>query len=224
MPPVNLSHLLQLKTLNIFRLNPIKYRKTINYGGQIMKVHFQNEIREFENTSRGIDELIENINSFIKESGLVFSHLNIDGVNIYADYEDYMLSELRSIDRVTLVLKTIEEVVVELQQSLSEYLERALPVMQGLSEQFYQGESADSWNSLADLMDGLQWIMGALYTLTQSVKGDVKEYYLNVIEKIESVLQELLEALEAKDAVSIADIIQYEIVDTLAELRHNVQH
>lgn len=189
-----------------------------------MKVYFQEETKRYENTSEAITELVKDINSFIEKTNMIFSHLDIDGVEVYEDHEQYLLNELSSVEEIKLILKTMEDVAAELQQSLTDYLDRALPVMENLSDQFYQGESEEAWNDFADLADGLQWIISAVQTLSQFVEDEVQTYYSSVSRKLESVLQELLEALEAKDTVTIADMIQYEIVETLAELKQNVHH
>lgn len=190
----------------------------------IMKVYFHEEIKQIENTNDAITELLEDINSYLEKTDLIFSHLNIDSIDVYEYHEQYLLDKLDSIEKIIVILKTTEEVAAELQQSLNEYLERALPVIENLSDQFYQGESEQVWIDFADLTDGLQWIISAVQTLSRFVGDEVKTYYSSVSEKIESVLQELLEALEVKDTVTIADMIQYEIVETLAELKQNVHH
>lgn len=189
-----------------------------------MKVYFHEEIKQIENTNDAITKLMEDINSYLEKTDLIFSHLNIDSIDVYEFHEQYLLDMLGSIEKIIVILKTPKEVAAELQQSLNEYLERALPVMENLSDQFYQGESEQVWIDFADLTDGLQWIINAVQTLSQFVGDEVKTYYSSVSEKIESVLQELLEALEVKDTVTIADMIQYEIVETLAELKQNVHH
>ncbi|KIL49919.1 hypothetical protein [Jeotgalibacillus soli] len=190
-----------------------------------MKIFFPSEIKEYENKTEAVNRMIEDINAGIASTDkLVFSHLNIDGIDVYENHYQYLLKELSEINEIKIIMKTKQEVTIELQQSLNEYLERALPVMSKLSDQFYQGESNKVWESFVEFTDGLQWINSAVETLSLHSKENAQSYYKNVSAKIESALIELVEALEIKDTITIADMIQYEIIETLTDLKQSVHH
>lgn len=189
-----------------------------------MKVHFPGEIKEYRNTSEDVYKAVEEINEQISRTEKVFSHLQVDGLNLYENHYQYLLDEVESIHDVYIVLLEREEMAAELQLSLNDYLTRAIPVMEQLFDSFYQGAKAEDWDRFSNLADGLQWILGALQTLTQYADEEAASYYADVHEKITSVLGELVDATEAQDAVTIADMIQYEIVETLAELKQKVHH
>jgi hypothetical protein len=191
----------------------------------MMKVYFSNNKKQYENTNESVTQIVEDINSYMDSTdNIVLSHLNVDGVDVYENHYQILLDKLNTIDEIKLVVKTKQEVVVELQESLNEYLDRALPVMEKLANQFYQGESAETWDTFVDLTDGLQWINSAVMTLTHYSAEETASYYKSISDKLESILKELAEVLEIKDTVTIGDMIQYEIMEILTELKQNVQH
>ncbi|WP_139325421.1 hypothetical protein [Domibacillus enclensis] len=167
---------------------------------------------------------MEKINEQISRTQKVFSHLRVDGLDLYENHYQYLLDEVESIHDVHIVLLEREEMAAELQLSLNDYLTRAIPVMEQLADSFYQGAKAEDWDSFSNLADGFQWILGALQTLTQYADEEAASYYVDIREKITSILEELMNATEAQDTVTIADMIQYEVVETLVELKQNVHH
>lgn len=190
-----------------------------------MKVLFPNDKKTYENTEEAIVSVVNDINEFISSTeNMVLSHLNIDGNNVYQNHYQYLLNSLPEIHEIKVVLKSQEEVVIELQNSLNEYLERALPVIEEVSNQFYQGESKEAWDYFVDLTSGLEWIHSAVVALSNYSNEETKQYYLSVSQKLKETIQELANALEAKDTVTIADIIQYEILEALNELKETVHH
>ena len=190
-----------------------------------MKVYFPNYNKQYENTNESITEIIDDINEFLSLSkGMILSHLLIDGRDVYDDHFQYLMDYVSEISEIEVVVKSQQEVIKELQSSLNEYLDRALPVMKELSDQFYQGESEEAWNNFAELTTGLQWINNALVTLKNFSNEETKDYYLGFINRLEEVLQELADVVKIKDTVTIADLIQYEIIEILTELKEEVHH
>lgn len=189
-----------------------------------MNVHVKGQVRKYENTASAVAELVTDINQTITETDLVFSHLQIDGVDVYENHYEYLLEKVGTLQDIHVILKTKSEVAAELQGSMNDYLKRALPIIEQLSEQFYQGATAEAWNEFTNLIDGLQWIMSALDMLRQHADEEAANYYKEVHSKLSSILEELMEATEAQDTVTIADMIQYEIAESLTELKQNVHH
>lgn len=189
-----------------------------------MRVHFPDQIKEYSNTNEDIHTAVEEINTVVSRTEKVFSHLQVDGVDIYENHYQYLLDEAESIGDIHIVIVDKTQMASELQQSLNEYLDRSIPVMGKLVDSFYRGASAEGWDGFSNLAEGLQWILGALQTLAQYSDEEAAAYYTEVQEKIASVLEELMDAIEAQDTVTIADTIQYEIVETLAELKQKVHH
>lgn len=190
----------------------------------LITLHLPGETRQFENTNEALIELVEEVNTYVKETDLIFSHLMINGTEVYEAHYQYLLDQLLTLEEVIVVLKQATEVVTELQQSLNDYLDRALPIINQLSDQFYQGESEEGWSDIADLAEGLEWILSAVQTLENYTENETKLYYNGIAGKLQLNLQELLEAIEARDTVTIADIIQYELVEALTELKQSIHH
>src|SRR5690606_8368957 len=107
--------------------------------------------------------------------------------------------------------KTKQEMAGDLQQSLNEYLEQAIPSIEQLARELYQGESEEVWSQFVYFTDGMNWIIDCLELLRHYSDPDTGKFYQESREKLALTSQELLGTVEVKDTVAIADMIQYEV-------------
>lgn len=95
---------------------------------------------------------------------------------------------------------TPEMLRLELVDSTQEYLERLATSIEGLAAQFYTGPDKSVWEMLSDFLEGLDYICQALKLLN----CDFDE------EQFNQMLLELMQAMESKDIVAVADLLSYE--------------
>lgn len=177
-----------------------------------MELHLSSEMLIYENSVKNIDILIQKINEDLEKNKLYFSHLIINGKEVYSDFEEQIMEQINTIEKIELVTKTIDEFINDLTVSLNEYSNRAIPSIKQLTEQFYQSPTEESWGMLQDLLEGLNWVYSTIKSMGNTELNEYKEKLLNVANHFEVELPNLLDAIESHDYILIGDIISYEIL------------
>lgn len=189
-----------------------------------MQVKLNAEVRSYPNEPAVIKELFARIDQVLKETGLLFTHMVINGVEIFGDYENFIKDNMDQIEEIEVVLRTPAQLQNEVFLSVHEYLERAVPGIRELVEEFYQGPKDESWTKLAQLLEGLQSINQITALVGQSAnKPENWPEYMEVYEKLETELSALNEAMEDSDLVLFADLLNYEILPLLEALDKEVK-
>lgn len=175
-----------------------------------LKLIFQQETIQIDNQASA-DEIVENINKIL-EKKFYFSYFIADGVEVFEDHEDFLKSQQGTIDRLEIIAKTEKEFTNDVLISLENYTEQAMPLLEGLSNAFYNNPESETWSQFAQLMESLQWINSVIELLRkQEEKVANWEQYEKTAGIIQQELGNLEDALENEDFVLIGDIIQYEI-------------
>lgn len=177
-----------------------------------MELHLSSEMLIYENSVKNIDILIQKINEDLEKNKLYFSHLIINGKEVYSDFEEQIMEQINTIEKIELVTKTTDEFINDLTVSLNEYSNRAIPSIKQLTEQFYQSPTEESWGMLQDLLEGLNWVYSTIKSMGNTKLNEYKENLLNIANHFEVELPNLLDAIESHDYILIGDIISYEIL------------
>lgn len=195
-----------------------------------MKIHILYKVLEYENNKDILDDIFNEINNIISNENLVFSHLIIDGIDIYEDHYDYFMDNIKFIEEVKVVAKTVKEILEEIILSTIDYIERAMPEIEILADEFYKEPSKESWHKLTELIGGIKWIIDsfAIIDNTLELKDIVDSYeewnlYAKYIYELGELMGEFEEILENNDLVSIADILSYEIVPLFKGMQEKLE-
>lgn len=95
----------------------------------------------------------------------------------------------------------------EIIDSYNQYIARFPTGCMGIVELFNQGQSLVALKNIADLSEGIEWLIQAKnYLLLNGVKVDWNEYELI------NFLEEINKGLELQDYVLVSDLMEYEIV------------
>jgi len=189
-----------------------------------MQVKLNGEVRTYPNEPAVIEELFAQIDQVLKETGLLFTHMVIDGVEIFGDYANFIRDNMDQIKEIEVILRTPAQLQHEVFLSVHEYLGRAVPGIRELVEEFYQGPKDESWTKLAQLFEGLQSINQITDLIGQSaVKPENWPEYMEIYKKLETELSALNEAMEGSDLVLFADLLNYEILPLLEALGQEVE-
>ena len=190
-----------------------------------MKIYILDKVLEYPNREDEISNIFNEIDDIISTSKYTFSHLEVDGYTVYEDFHNYFLDNIRSIEEVKVIAKTFKQFVEEILNTTAEYFENAIPEIEILSDEFYKTPTGESWSKLADLIQGVKWIMDSFVIVDQSdeIKDIVKSYetwnlYAKDIYSLRELLEEFEEILENEDLVSTADILSYEIAPLFNEM------
>ncbi|GMG95587.1 hypothetical protein [Tepidimicrobium xylanilyticum] len=195
-----------------------------------MIIHILDKTLEYENRQDVLDAMFKEISKIVNSTDLVFSHLIIDGLEVYDDFYDYFLDNIKNIEVVKVVTKTVKETYEEILLSTIDYLERAIPEIGILSNEFYKTPSRESWEKLGDLLEGIKWIMDTFIVIDSNsvLKDVVNSYedwnmYAKDIYGLNELLKELEEILENSDFVSTADILSYEIIPLFENMKKKLE-
>lgn len=178
-----------------------------------MELIMGNQNFQLDHAQIGVHDVFDRINDFLVKETLFFSHLVIDGEEVYGDPEDYIQEHLSTIRKVEVKTLTVMEFVGELLTSLNEYAKRGIPEIGNLIEEFYQGPIENSWLTLHQLLEGIEWIYETIKSI-DATKHNISGWddFITGAATFEAELPNLLEAIENRDNILIADIIQYEIL------------
>lgn len=184
-----------------------------------MKVFILDKKLEFNNSLQGMESVFREIEKVMLHDNGVLSHLEIDGVEVYGDYYEYFLQHINEINEVKVIIKTPNEIAKDVLVSTANYLMTALPEIEKLSNEFYKTPESESWSKLADLFEGIKWILDTFMILDKNynIEDIVDSYeewneYAQYIYSLKKLINEFEEVMKNQDYISIADILSYEII------------
>lgn len=167
-------------------------------------------------------EILRHIDTLVQNSGMIFSHLEVDGVAVVDDIDRYLTEKLDQIARIEIFVKTSLEVVTEVLESAFQYLGRALPSLEELAAAFYQGPDTSTWTNFELFLEGMDWLLRITEYLRQPVLVSDYQRYREFYQGLQAKLPELEKALEKSDYILIADLLSYEIIPALQDFRKTV--
>ncbi len=115
-------------------------------------------------------------------------------------WEQFLKDNIAQDIEVRIKTATPEKLRLELVDSTIEYLERLVGSIDDLAAQFYAGPDQAAWKKLSDFLEGLDYICQALELL--NIDFDRAQF--------KQMLQELMQAMDSRDIVTVADLLSYE--------------
>lgn len=103
-------------------------------------------------------------------------------------------------------MNSTEEILI----TARNYMERLIPGIDTISEKFINGEN----EAMKDLLDGIEGIQYVAKVLT------LIEIDVNIIESLNSYLNEIISAIENEDYILVGDLIKYEVIPVLSEVKN----
>ncbi|MBG9940500.1 hypothetical protein ABE237_23155 [Brevibacillus formosus] len=187
-----------------------------------MRLSILDEEYIFENTSSAMMQLLEVINAKIKDNDLLVSHLTVNGVEVFSNFESYLNENLSDVEIVVVYTTNSSKLVNEIMLSTEEYVDRAIPQVKSLSEQFYQGATNDTWLAFGEMLEGLQWFQQiSLFIQKQALQPELLNFAAETLDFTDE-LRSLEEAVEQQDVILIGDIILYEILPKFEGISGNI--
>lgn len=184
-----------------------------------MQVTILDETNHFNKISGVFEQVQTFINHILENKKVYFSHMIIDGVEVYHDYEYYIEDHLSQIENIHVEVKTPTEFIQDIVDSIQQYVERALPEIKQLADSFYQSSQSESWDKLHDLIEAIQWIHESIVLIDrEKAKPYDWDKFLITASSFENIFPNMMEALEARDNILIADILTYEISPLFQEI------
>lgn len=200
-------------------------RKQVNY----MKLNINGKVVNFNSTEKDVAQLFETIEMALKEDNLELSHLLIDGTPVYQDLEQFIEENYATIKEISLVTFALQALINDTLTSAFEYAGKATSILKSLSEAFYQSPDQEDWQVLADLFEGIDWLIDSMNRIDQieNLQLYLTDYtiwneYVLAIKGSKLYLKELEQAMINKDEVLIGDLILYEILPIFESAREKL--
>lgn len=184
-----------------------------------MRLIINKKNTEFKNAVSEVNPLLATINQVLTEENLELSHLLVDGVAVYQDYEDYLSGQIETIVEVEAITLELKPLIEETLNSAFDYIGNALGLLKPLAEAYYQSPGPDAWKRLAELFEGLGWLLDTMNRIDQIdqlqvyiLNYDIWNEYVQTLKGLNMELKELEQAMLNQDHVLIGDLILYEIL------------
>lgn len=176
-----------------------------------MELIFKNQTVQFAELA-SVEEVIEKIYELLADQ-YYYSHLIVDGKEIYEQLESFLIESLESISTIELVVKTVREFVDEVLIMAKNYLTDAIPEMTSLADGFYQYPTSENWGEFSNMLEGMQWLNQTISLIDKAKERPTNwNECIKLAAEFEMELKNLEQAVENTDSVLIADIIQYELL------------
>lgn len=108
----------------------------------------------------------------------------------------------------------MEKEMLELRESLSDYLSRMGEPISEIVTNYRMGKQDEAGVKMIQLIEGLSWISQALH-LTE-------RHHSILVEEIRELLEDLMKAIENKDGVLTADLLEYELMPKLDDWKKRI--
>ncbi len=190
-----------------------------------MKIYVENQTLEYENKVDQIDNILSEIDEIITKEFKTLSHMVIDNFEVYEDYYDYFLDNIRVIEKVEVISLTYKELVDDILISKIDYLENTPSKIEELANTFYKVPDKESWENLTDLLGAVGWVINTFSSIDQDprLKDSVSNYedwnlYAKEVFALQEILGEFEGALANNDSILIGDILSYEILPNFKDM------
>lgn len=188
-----------------------------------MQLIYNDEVVQLNRDASAFNVIIEKVNHIIEKEKKVFSHLIIDDVAIFEDHETYINERMNEIMQITIVSRTMNELIWETMESVHTYLERAIPALEELVNKSEGEFTEETWVGIQQLTEGMQWILQFVESTKEAEdKPGNWEAINESFQDCEAQFAELLQAIESDDTMFIIDLLAYGIVPAYDLLKENL--
>ncbi|MEN1760801.1 hypothetical protein [Anoxynatronum sibiricum] len=191
-----------------------------------MILQMGNQTHQISNKTT-LEEVIQQIQSFMNENDIIVRHVEIDGVPA-ENWQKSMENGWERIQLVEVKVKTLATMISEVLLSTQDFLDNATPLLEKLGEAFYQEPDKEAWTQLSELFESLQWIIQSVQVMDERqqkdaiMASDSWEAYLKDIYRLDEIIREFSEALENKDHVLVGDLLTYEVEPVFKEMQQKL--
>lgn len=162
---------------------------------------------------------VESTSKIIQQDRLIYC-VEVDGTALYNEYEQFIASNTDQIRKVNIVTLSRMESLSNTDTALNDYLDRFIPISLNLANRFYGDVEQEDWSVFSQFITGLDWIIKSLeFASVLSSEYSVEPYSVTK-EKLTSIVEDMEVNVEQKDLVTVADLIQYEVIPPLQQFRN----
>lgn len=190
-----------------------------------MKLFVDEKEYVFSDDREGVRQLLAEVDRYMDESPKVVAGYRVDGIDIYEELDLYLEDLSQMPEQVEVIALTPKEYVSDVLLSSHDYMLRGQEEVAGLARRFYTKPSEDEYELLADLTEGLVWILETVRLLDANPplletlsNRELWNEHAAAAMRLQEVVEKLVDATERRDTVLIADLLSYEIVPVFEDL------
>lgn len=194
-----------------------------------MKLTIDENIYFLEKDGEIIEKIADILTDEMEKTNKVIKFIEVDGLELYQDYFEYILDNLDYIENVNVKLITYKELVGETLLGTIDYLQGAAAEIEPLSEAFYTQPTREAWEEFTDLLEGINWIISVFNlidndkTLIETLPSyEVWNLYAKDIFTLNELIPQMNDALNSKDNTLLADLMMYEILPIYDDMREQL--
>ncbi|TFZ41049.1 hypothetical protein E4100_02840 [Soehngenia longivitae] len=194
-----------------------------------MKFIVDGNIYFLEKDEEIIEKIADILTDEMEKTNKVIKSLEIDGLELYQDYFEYILDNINYIESINAKLITYKELVGETLVGTIDYLQGAAEEIVPLSEAFYAEPTKESWDDFSDLLEGINWIISVFNlidndkTLIETLPSyEIWNLYAKDILTLNELIPQMNDALNSKDNTLLADLMMYEILPLYEDMREQL--
>lgn len=194
-----------------------------------MKLYILDKTFELDGDAESVEKIFDHIRDAIADTEYNFSHIIVDGEEIHNDFEIYIEDNIKNIDEIKVVMLTVKEIVRENLLTIDEYIKRATPLINDLSDKFYREPTSEDWTQLSELLGAISFIFETLESIDSmnNLNEIVSNYevwneYAREVKSLNEILIDLNSAIENKDTVLIGDLLSYEIIPVFENMKEKL--
>ncbi|GAM09658.1 hypothetical protein OR1_01938 [Geobacter sp. OR-1] len=177
-------------------------------------MHVRISTVEFDvpNTPAGIDEMFARIDETMRDFQVYFSHLKVNDEDLPDSSRERLVEMLDDIRAVEAVFQTAEQYLLQVVGIMEHFIEKVVPVMQTVAEEFYSHYDDDTWERFNIIVTVFTEIVQTIRGLVSNAdfQGKVSRFE-ELGEGIVHELTVLNEAIAGNDMIHAADILLYEL-------------
>jgi len=174
------------------------------------KLDFQIEIDDT------LDTIVKSVEEFAKNNGRVVVEVKVDGKDL-GELENKGIATIEDIEFFT---KSGRIIALEAIQEMNAYIERLKNGSKQLVDEINNGDSGKISQMTLDAIDGLEWIYNILYSIENISTINYGEIgFQKTFDKYQDIIRDILESLEDRDEMLLADLMEYEIPDIVEEIK-----
>ena len=174
------------------------------------KLDFQIEIDDT------LDTIVKSVEEFAKNNGRVVVEVKVDGKDL-GELENKGIATIEDIEFFT---KSGRIIALEAIQEMNAYIERLKNGSKQLVDEINNGDGGKISQMTLDAIDGLEWIYNILYSIENiSTINYIEIGFQKTFDKYQDIIRDILESLEDKDEMLLADLMEYEIPDIVEEIK-----
>jgi uncharacterized protein YukE len=188
-----------------------------------MKVKVLNRIYECKNDIKEVSSLFQELKSLFEQLDYTISYALIDGDKINEHVEEYISQHFTNIKDIEIYVKINKQTLRNVVSAINQVLNELINKVERLSANFYKGENQNIWREFQSFIDDMQWLNNAFSYLKEDIFIVQKcRALFNVLSDLQNQLRHLEDALRYKDFILVADILNYEIKQSIDELIREV--